>query len=86
LVGLNVGDVFSPEGQPRTRIYIRPEIAKRSRAGDVFLPDALGRKLKRFLRHKAGRRENLEPAAFLRRPQSGQRLSPRRIQFAWRER
>ena len=35
LVGLNVGDVYSPDGTPRVRVRIRPEIAKRGRAGDV---------------------------------------------------
>jgi len=48
LTGLNVGDVFAPEGTPKTRIRIRREIAKRGRAGDVFVPDKLVPKLKRF--------------------------------------
>ena len=37
LVGLNVGDVFTPDGTPRTRVHIRREIAKGGRAADVFL-------------------------------------------------
>ena len=41
LVGLDVGDVFFPDGAPRRRMRLRREIAKRHRAGDVFLPDAL---------------------------------------------
>ena len=41
IVGLNVGDVFFPDGKPRTRVRLRREIAKGGRAGDVFLPDAL---------------------------------------------
>ena len=41
LVGLNVGDEFAPDGAPRTRVRIRPEIAKGGRAADVFLPDRL---------------------------------------------
>ena len=45
ILGLNVGDVFLTGGRPKTRIYVRREIAKRGRAGDVFLPDALTPKL-----------------------------------------
>ena len=36
LIGLNVGDLFFPTGQPRQRVRIRAEIAKRGRPGDVF--------------------------------------------------
>ena len=39
IVGLNVGDVYTPEGRSRNRVRLRPEIAKGGRAGDVFLPD-----------------------------------------------
>jgi integrase len=85
LVGLNVGDVFLLDWRPKARILVRPEIAKRGRAGDVFLPDALIPKLKRFWRFKKARGEDLEPAAPLLCSQAGRRLSPRRIQFAWRE-
>lgn len=49
IVGLNVGDVFFPDGTPRTRIRLRPEITKGGRIADVFLPDALLLKLRRFL-------------------------------------
>ena len=41
IVGLNVGDVFTADGKPRSRISLRKEIAKGGRAGDVFLPDAV---------------------------------------------
>jgi hypothetical protein len=47
-VGLNVGDVFTGDGTPRSRIRLRKEIAKGGRAGDVFLPDAVGPKLRPF--------------------------------------
>ncbi len=61
LVGLNVGDVFAPDGTPRVRVRIRAEIAKGGRAADVFLPDRLVAKLKRFWRWKRDRREDLDP-------------------------
>ncbi len=85
LVGLNVGDVYGPDGSPKTRIRIRPEIAKRGRAGDVFLPDKLVPKLKRFWRFKKQRGENLGPEAPLFCAQSRRRISRRRVQFAWRQ-
>src|SRR6058998_971844 len=61
IVGLSVGDVYTPEDKPKSRIRLRPEIAKNGRAGDVFLPDALLVKFRRFWRHKATRREGLRP-------------------------
>src|SRR6059036_2757616 len=61
IVGLNVGDLFFPDGTPRTRVRIRPEIAKGGRAGDVFLPDALVEKLRTFWAHKVRRREGTGP-------------------------
>ena len=47
-MGLNVGDLFAPDGTHRVRLRIRPEIAKGGRAADVFLPDRLVAKLKQF--------------------------------------
>ena len=85
IVGLNVGDVFNGNGRPRTRIRIRPEIAKRGKAGDVFLPDKLVAKLKRFRAFKKERRESLDADAPLFCNQSRTRISKRRVQFAWRE-
>ncbi len=84
LVGLNVGDVFAPEGTPRVRVRIRPEIAKGGRAADVFVPDRLVAKLKRFWSHKRRRGEGLEPGDALFCNQSRRRISRRRVQFAWR--
>ena len=46
--------------RPRTRIRIRAEIAKRGKAGDVFLPDNLMTKLRRFRAFKKKRGESLE--------------------------
>ena len=84
IVGLNVGDVFNGNGRPRTRIRIRAEIAKGGRAGDVFLPDKLVVKLRRFRQFKKERRESLDPHAPLFCNQSRKRISKRRVQFAWR--
>ena len=84
LVGLNVGDVIAPDGTPRVRVRIRREIAKGHRAGDVFLPDELVLKLRRFRKHKVKRGESLVPDVPLFCNQSGHRISKRRVQFLWR--
>ena len=84
IVGLAVGDVYTPEGKSRNRLRIRPEIAKGGRTGDVFLPDALVGKLRRFYAHKATRREGLAPGDPLFCSQSRVRISKRRVQFAFR--
>ena len=60
IVGLSVEDVFNGNGRPRTRIRIRPEIAKRGKAGDVFLPDKLVVKLRRLRVFKKQRGESLQ--------------------------
>jgi integrase len=83
IVGLNVGDVFAPDGAPRARVRVRKEIAKGGRAADVFLPDRLVTKLKRFWRWKRERGEALDPAAPLFANQSRRRISKRRVQHAW---
>jgi integrase/recombinase XerC len=49
IVGLDVGDVYAPDGTPRVRVRIRREIAK-GRLTDVLLPDRLVVKLRRFSR------------------------------------
>src|SRR3989442_6769479 len=61
IVGLSVGDIYSPEGTPRSRVRVRPEIAEGGRAGDVFLPDALLPKLRRYKRTRGERRAPREP-------------------------
>ncbi|MCK4415258.1 MAG: site-specific integrase [Candidatus Eisenbacteria sp.] len=89
LVGLNVADVFFPNGEPRLRITVRAEIAKRGRTGDVFLPDALVPKLREFWRHKRACGEGIGPEAPLLCSQSRRRISRRRIQVvvrAWQVR
>ncbi|OFV83826.1 MAG: hypothetical protein A2W26_06560 [Acidobacteria bacterium RBG_16_64_8] len=84
IIGLDVGDVCSPDGAPRLRIRLRVEIAKRGRAGDVFLPDALVPKLRRSWAYKVARQERLEPGAPLFCAASRRRLSKRRVQVLFR--
>jgi len=62
---------------------IKPEIAKRGKAGDVFRLDKLLVKLLRFRKFKKERQESLDPHASLFCDQSRKRLSKRRVQFAW---
>ena len=84
IVGLNVGDVYTPDGKPKNRVQLRPEIAKNGRAGDIFLPDALVAKFRRFWTYKRRRRESVSPGDPLFCSQSRCRISPRRVQFAFR--
>jgi integrase len=84
IVGLNVGDVFFPDGSPRTRVRLRSEIAKGGRAGDVFLPDALAVKLARLWIWKEHRGELLDPSAPLFCNQGRRRISKRRVQIVFR--
>ncbi len=85
IVGLNVDDVYLPNGTPRTRIRLRPELVKGGRAADVFLPDSLVRKFRRFRRHKRRIGYGLKPGDPLFCAQGGKRrISPRRVQFAFR--
>jgi len=85
IVGLNVGDIYLPNGTPRTRIRLRPELVKGGRAADVFLPDSLVRKLRRFRSFKRRKGQGLEPCDPLFCSQGGKRrISPRRVQFAFR--
>jgi integrase/recombinase XerC len=65
--------------------WCRIEIAKGGRQGDVFLPDAVVAKLRKFWAHKAHRGEGLRAEDPLFCAQGGRRTSPRRVQFAWRE-
>ena len=83
VVGLDVGDVFALDGTPRVRVRVRAAIAKGGRAADVFLPDRLVAKLKRFWRWKRTRSESLDADAALFCNQSRRRVSKRRVQFAW---
>ena len=85
IVGLNVGDVYAPDGTPKVRVRVRRAIAKGGRAGDVFLPDRLVTKLKRFWKWKTRRGERPDVVAPLFCAQSQRRLSKRRVQFLWRQ-
>jgi integrase len=84
IVGLNVGDLFFPDGRPKSRIRLRGEIAKGGRAADVFLPAALVAKLQPFWAYKLGRRERLDPSAPLFCNQGRRRISRRRVQVVFR--
>jgi integrase/recombinase XerC len=83
IVGLDVGDVFAPDGTPRVRVRVRAAIAKGGRAADVFLPDRLVAKLNTFYRWKRQRGEDISPDAPLSCNQSRRRISKRRVQLAW---
>ena len=83
LLGLNVGDV-SPDGRAvRTRVRLRRETTKNGAKGEVFLPDKLVRKLRRFLKWKAMMGEARETDAPLIVSSRRQRLSPRAAQQAF---
>ena len=84
IVGLNVGDVYNGDKKPRNRLRIRPKIAKGGRTGDVFLPDALVIKFRKFWADKANKGEGLQPGDPLFCSQSSTRISKRRVQFAFR--
>src|SRR5881296_3729735 len=79
IVGLDVADAFFPDGRPWSRVRVRPEIAKGGRSGDVFMPDALVAKLRRFWAWKARRGEALGADDPLFCSQGGRRISPRRV-------
>jgi integrase len=84
ITGLDVSDVFFPDGAPRGRVRPRREISKRHRAGDAFLPDALMPKLKRSWRYKTACGESLAPEAPLFCSHRWRRLSKRRVQVVFR--
>ena len=85
IVGLNVGDVYAPDGTPRSRVRIRPEIAKGGRGGAIFLPDALEPKLRKYWSYKRLGGEGIGPQDPLFCSQARVRISKRRVQFAWRQ-
>jgi len=84
VVGLDAGDVFFPDGTPRQRVRLRAEIAKGGRVGDVFLPDALGPKLRKLWSYKLRSGERVDPKAPLFCSQAGRRISKRRVQLLFK--
>ena len=84
IVGLNVGDIYFPDGAPRSRIRLRRETVKGGRSADVFLPDALVPKLERFWGYKLRAAERVNPIDPIFCNQSGQRISKRRVQLIFR--
>ena len=84
IVGLNVGDVYFPDGTPRGRMLLRREIAKGGKAGDVFLPDALIPKLECFWSYKRRSGECVQTDSPLFCNQSRTRISKRRVQMAFK--
>lgn len=82
IVDLDVGTVYSAVGQPESRIRIRAEITKGCRAADVFIPDALIGKLRRFWPWKLAHHEPLDPGARLFCNHGRRRISKRRVQIA----
>jgi len=53
IVGLNVGDLFFPDGTTRSRMRLRGEIAKGGRAGDVFPARRVGTQAPRPVTRRA---------------------------------
>jgi len=84
IVGLNMGDSYLPNGETRTRIRLRREIAKGGHSSDVFLPDALSPKLERFWGYKLQSGEGLGVDDPLFCNQAGRRISKRRAQVIFR--
>ena len=83
IVGLDVGDLFMPDGTPRSRVHVRAAIAKGGRAADVFLPAKLLPKLRRLWGFKRQRGEEVSPVGPVFCSQSGRRISKRRVQTSW---
>jgi len=89
LLGLNVGDVSGEKRAVRTRVRLRRETTKNGAKGEVFLPDRLVRKVKRFLAWKRMMDEPLHAEAPLFMSAQRRRLSPRAAQQAfhrWQQR
>ena len=81
IVGLNVADMFFPDGTPRTRVRIRAEIAKGGRAGEVFLPDKLRRQAPKVVGLQAQMGDSSRrPAALQPVPEE---ISNRRVQCSF---
>jgi len=84
-VGLDIGDLYFPNGDARSRIRLRPEIAKGGRSADVFLPEQLLHKVEQFWIYKLASYEGLRSADPLFCNQAGVRISKRRVQVLFRK-
>src|SRR5262249_9223738 len=81
LLGLDVGDV-SPDGRlVRARVTLDPTTTKGGRRGEVFLPERLIGKLRRFLAWKRVNGKSVAPEAPLFVSGQGRRLSKRAAQW-----
>lgn len=90
LMALDVGDVVNARGRPRARITLRvfKRCTENPAPQEVFVSDALRKKLGRFLRWKKARGESLDRDAPLFIARGGRRLSKRRAReafAAWRQ-
>ena len=85
LAGLEVGDVFEPDGKARKRILLR--VFKRSSDSpaqqDVMVPEALRAKLEKFWGWKTWERESLAPSAPLFASNRGTRMSTRQLRHGF---
>jgi len=79
VVGWSAGDVSARTARPGSASVS----GRRSRRADMFLPDLLVAKAKRFWRWKRERGEDLTPSGPLFCAQSRKRISKKRVQFAW---
>jgi len=85
LAGLEVGDIFDPDGKARKRIVLR--VFKRSSdtpaQQDVIVPEGLRAKLEKFWGWKTWERESLAPSAPLFASNRGTRLSTRQLRHGF---
>jgi len=89
LVALNCGDVFKADGRVRTRIRLQWWKGKDAGRGlskhEVFVSDALRKRLAKLRTHKSKAGESLEPDAPLFVSRNRNRLSVGRCRNMWRE-
>jgi integrase/recombinase XerC len=85
LAGLEVSDVFEPDGKARKRVALR--VFKRSSDAptqqDVIVPQGLRAKLEKFWGWKAWERESLAPNAPLFASNRGTRMSTRQLRHGF---
>ena len=81
LLALNVGDIVNGNRNPKRRIVLQvyKRCTESPMSQEVFLPDSLQHKLKRFLTWKGKRGESLQPDAPLFISRNSNRLSARQL-------